>query len=139
MWLKPGQSGEATKTLFLLEVRVMDMSHKAIVMRRLKEAVRDYRELGYIDGDCLFHVRYYDGVVKTFPDEAESIKLRGIANVWYLTADDCGDFTYDFIGTREQYNFIFNVVCDGNPFFKPDHPLILDETVDYGRVFEGPK
>jgi hypothetical protein len=112
----------------------MDMSQKAYVMRSLREAVREYRRSAYIDEDSCFHVFYLDGAYKHFPDDADSIRFRGIKNVWYLTADDCGDFTHDFIGTAEQYDFIFNVVYAGNPLFKPQSPLILDETVDYGRI-----
>jgi hypothetical protein len=106
-------------------------------MREFREAVRDYRQSAYIDEDRRFHVLYGNGTVKTFPDEAAGIRLQGIKNIWYLTADDCGDLAHDFIGTAEQYDFIFNVVHGGNPLFKPHSPLILDEGVDYGRVFEG--
>jgi hypothetical protein len=106
-------------------------------MRMVREAVRDYRQYGTVDEDCRFHVFYYDGTPqKTYPDDVDSIKLRGIKNVWYLTPDDCGDLTHDFIGTAEQYDFIFNVVFGGNPAFKPERPLILDGTVDYGRILE---
>jgi hypothetical protein len=115
----------------------MDMSHRACAMRWFKEAVRMYRQDNYIDEDCLFHVLYNDGTVKTFPDEADSIRLQGIKNIWFLTSCDCGDFTHDFIGTAEQYHFIFDVVFGGNPAFKPATPLILDEETDYGRIFEG--
>jgi hypothetical protein len=114
----------------------MGMSQRAFVMGLLKETVREYRRSAYIDEDCRFHVFYYDGAHKTFPDDADSIRLRGIKNIWYLTADDCGDFTYGFIGTAEQYDFIFNVIHGGDPLFKPESPLILDETVDYGRIAE---
>jgi hypothetical protein len=105
-------------------------------MRGFKEAVRMYRQDGYIDEDYRCHVLYNDGAVKTFPDEADGIRLQGIKNIWFLTSSDCGDFTHDFICTAEQYDFIFDVVYGGNPAFKPATPLILDETTDYGRIFE---
>jgi hypothetical protein len=110
------------------------MYQRAFIMGLFKEAVREYRRAAYVDDDSRFHVFYQDGSFKNFPDDAGSIKLRGIKNIWYLTADDCGDFTHDFIGTAEQYDFIFNVLHGGDPFFKPQSPLILDETVDYGRI-----
>jgi hypothetical protein len=65
------------------------------------------------------------------------IKLKNIQNIWYQTANDCGDFTHDFIGTQESYNFIFGVIYQWNSFFMPKNPLILDGSDDYGRIFEG--
>jgi hypothetical protein len=115
----------------------MKITQKGQTMRMLREFISMYKEDGYIDGDCLFHVLYRNGAVFSYPDDADRIKLRNILNVWYFTACDCGDFTHDFIGTQEQYNFIFNEQHGGNPLFKPRSPLILDESVDFGRVFEG--
>jgi hypothetical protein len=112
----------------------MDMSQRATVMRLFREAVQEYRRSAYIDEDSRFHAYYLDGTYKNFPDDADGIRLRGIKNIWYITADDCGDFTYDFIGTSEQYNFIFNVIHGGDPLFKPKRPLIIDATVDYGWI-----
>ncbi|MDR2741859.1 MAG: hypothetical protein LBB98_06850 [Treponema sp.] len=102
----------------------------------LKGLICYYREDGYIDEDCLFRVRYNDGSILTYPDWADQIKFKNIQNIWYQTADDSGDFTHDFIGTRETYDFVFGVIYKWNPFFLPENPLILEEEDDYGRTFE---
>jgi hypothetical protein len=96
-----------------------------------------YRKDGYIDEDCVLRVRYVDGLILTYPDQVSQIRFKSIENIWYQTASYSCDFTYDFIGSRETYDFVFGVIYKENPLFIPTNSLILEEDQDYGRLFEG--
>jgi hypothetical protein len=114
----------------------MKPSLTATIISDLKDLVRMYRKDGYIDEDCVLRVRYVDGLILTYPDQVSRIRFKNIENIWYQTADDSGDFTYDFIGSRETYDFVFGFIYKENPLFIPRNPLILGEEEDYGQIFE---
>lgn len=112
------------------------------VLSSLKEMIRMYREDNYIDDDTQIIIYYNDGTRKRYPDNVEEIKLKNIRNVIFSNGDVWPmDFTYDFIGTQEDYNSM-KEICTGvykmlkSEEYLPKNPLIVDDMDDYYKMQE---
>lgn len=112
------------------------------VLSSLKEMIRMYREDNYIDDDTQIIIYYNDGTRKRYPDNVEEIKLKNIRNVIFSNGDVWPmDFTYDFIGTQEDYNSMKEICTGVYKMLKPEeylpkNPLIVDDMDDYYKMQE---
>ena len=103
-----------------------------------------YKNDDYIDDDSFFVVKYNDDRILSYPDQASRIKFKNIANIYFSGSDDNGDFTYDFIGTQENYDFLLECLYNNlnkYPNLKkedllfPKNPLIVEDMEDYFKTF----
>jgi hypothetical protein len=112
------------------------------VLSSLKEMIRMYREDNYIDDGTQIIIYYNDGTRKRYPDNVEEIKLKNIRNVIFSNGDVWPmDFTYDFIGTQEDYNSMKEICTGVYKMLKPEeylpkNPLIVDDMDDYYKMQE---
>lgn len=108
----------------------------------LKEMISMYREDNYIDEDTCIIVYYNDGTTKRYPDNVAEIKLKNIRNVVYSNGDCYPfDYTYDFIGTEEDYNNYIDYCITHftalNPEeYTPINKLIVKDMDDYYKEQE---
>jgi len=105
-------------------------NQKNNILSSAKELVKMFRNDNYIDEDSYFIVKYKNGEILSYPDQAEQIKFKNIVNIYFSGTDDNGDFNYGFIGTQETFNFITSI----NNFALKNF-LIVNDMDDYFKTF----
>jgi hypothetical protein len=113
-------------------------NQKTNMLTTAKYLIEDFRKYNNIDEDSYFVIKYKDGSMLSYPDQADQIKFKNIENIYFSGTDDNGDFKYDFIGTQESYDFLlegWKNAFDPSDFI-PKNPLIVNDMNDYFKMFE---
>lgn len=105
--------------------------NKKNTMITVKSLLKLYKEDNYIDEDSMFHVKYNNGDILSYPDDVEKIKLRNISNVHYMGSDDSCDFNFDSICNAEQAELLKILP---NPM-EYKNQLIIEDMEDYYRNY----